>query len=388
MGIKRRIFEVIQIGKKEDLISRLFDIFIVTIIIINLAGTMASTFDELKPYENVLNAIETITVIIFSIEYILRLWTSDLLYTGNSKAKALIKYIFSFYGLIDLLTIIPFYLPFVFPSGAVAFRIFRVIRIFRLFKINAQYDAYNVIIDVIKDKKSQILSSIFIIIILLMASSLCMYSLEHDAQPEQFKNAFSGIWWSVSTMLTVGYGDIYPVTIAGKIMAIIISFLGVGIVAIPTGIISAGFVEHYAYVKKTSEEGIKHGLGNIVIAIDESHRWFNKTVKELKLVDGLVVAAICHDEEIYPPRSDMKLGTGDKVVLTDCMQDWTLDYSLSGLDIAESNGWVGSKIKELDISRLERITMIKRGEHYSIPDGDYVIKPGDHVVVVRMMNNY
>ena len=82
----------------------------------------------------------------------------------------------------------------------------------------------------------------FIILVLMLGSSLCMYSLEHDAQPEVFKNAFSGVWWSVSTLLTIGYGDIYPITPAGKAMGIFITFLGVGMVAIPTGIISAGFV--------------------------------------------------------------------------------------------------------------------------------------------------
>ena len=133
------------------------------------------------------------------------------------------------------------------PSGMVAFRVLRVFRIFRLFKINAQYDAFNVITDVLKNKKDQIISSVCIVLIMMLASSLMMYSVEHDAQPEVFKNAFSGIWWSVSTLLTVGYGDIYPVTTLGQIMAIVMSFLGVGLVAIPTGIISAGFVEQYAF---------------------------------------------------------------------------------------------------------------------------------------------
>ena len=110
-------------------------------------------------------------------------------------------------------------------------------------------DALNVITEVIRRKRDQILSSVFIIVMLIIASSLCMYSLEHEAQPEVFKNAFSGIWWSVSTLLTVGYGDIYPVTVLGKMFSIIITFLGVGMVAIPTGILSAGFVEQYSLLR-------------------------------------------------------------------------------------------------------------------------------------------
>lgn len=157
--------------------------------------------------------------------------------------QAICKYLFSFSGLIDLLSFLPYYLPFFFPSGAVAFRIFRVVRIFRLFRINAYYDSLNVITQVLTSKAQQLLSSVFIILVLMTASSLCMYSLEHDAQPEVFSNAFSGIWWSVSTLLTVGYGDIYPITTMGKIFGIFITFLGMGMVAIPTGIIFAGFVD-------------------------------------------------------------------------------------------------------------------------------------------------
>ena len=140
--------------------------------------------------------------------------------------QAICKYLFSFSGLIDLLSFLPYYLPFFFPSGAVAFRMFRVVRIFRLFRSNAYYDSLNVITQVLTSKAQQLLSSVFIILVLMTASSLCMYSLEHNTQPEVFSNAFSGIWWSVSTLLTVGYGDMYPITTMGKIFGIFITFLG------------------------------------------------------------------------------------------------------------------------------------------------------------------
>ena len=242
---KKRLFDIIQIGNKTDIVSTGFDYFIVVVIFLNLGVTLAGTFDELKAYEGFFYVVELITTIIFTVEYILRLITARYLYPNKSGFLAIISFIFSFYGLIDLFSFLPFYLPIFFPSGIVAFRIFRVIRIFRLFKINAQYDAYNVIIDVLKNKKNQLISSLVMIFIFMTAASLAMYSLEHEAQPEAFKNAFSGIWWAVSTLLTVGYGDIYPVTILGQLLAIFIAILGVGMVAIPTGIISAGFVEEY-----------------------------------------------------------------------------------------------------------------------------------------------
>ena len=140
----------------------------------------------------------------------------------------------SFDGVVDILTIVPVF----FLSGFVIFRMLRVARIFHLFRLNARYDSFNVITTVLYEKRNQISFLGVIVVILMLASSLCMYSVEHDAQPEVFRNAFSGVWWSMSTLLTVGYGDIYPITTLGRLMAICIAYLGVGVVAIPTGIIS------------------------------------------------------------------------------------------------------------------------------------------------------
>lgn len=240
--MRKRIFEIIQIGQRGDLPSKAFDFFIVANITLNLLSMFLETFDELEPLYPLFTCIEGITVLIFCIEYVLRIWTADLLYPELSRKRAVGKFLRSYDGIVDLLTILPFF----YLSGFIVFRMLRVVRIFHLFRINAQYDSFHIIVKVLAEKKNQILSSLFIILVLMMASGVGIYNAEHKAQPEVYANAFSGIWWSVSTLLTVGYGDIYPITVIGKIMAIIIAFLGVGAVAIPTGIISAGFVEQYS----------------------------------------------------------------------------------------------------------------------------------------------
>ena len=246
--LKKRIFEIIQIGQRSDFPSRAFDIILVIIIVLNILVLILETFDFSEAFLKMLHTIEMVTVIIFGIEYLLRIWTSEHLYPNVSRGKALLKFLLSYDGIVDLLTIIPAF----FLSGFSALRMLRVVRIFHLFRINNTYDSFNVITAVIKEKKNQIFSSLFIVIVLMFASSLCMYSVENAAQPEVFDNAFSGMWWSISTILTVGYGDIYPITILGRILAILIAILGVGVVAIPTGIISAGFVEHYTKVQDTN----------------------------------------------------------------------------------------------------------------------------------------
>lgn len=268
-GIKKRVFDMIEVGFVEDIIGRGYDIVNLSLIVINLAVSIMMTFDDIMAqYGTILAVIETVTVSFFLIDYILRLWTADCLFPKDKKVVAVLKYQFSFNGLVDLFSSVPFFLPFVFPGGLSVFRIFRVVRLFRIFRINAYFDSINVIGQVLKSKAKLLISSVFVIIMLMLAASLCMYSLEHDAQPEAFNNAFSGIWWAENTLLTVGYGDIYPITPMGRLMAMVITLLGVGMVAIPTGIISAGFIEWYEKMKDYKAE--KDELDKIYSRSDET----------------------------------------------------------------------------------------------------------------------
>lgn len=237
---KERVFRVIQIGSRTDIPSRIFDYVVSAMILCVIAITYALTFEPDARVERTLRLADLIITCFFIAEYALRLWTSEFLY----KDRPAVRFIFSFYGVIDLLTIVAFFVPAY--SGAVALRLIRVLRILRLFRITGSRDAFHVIEAVLKNKKNQLMSSITMVLMLILMASLSMYSFEHSAQPDVFTNGFSGIWWAVSAVLTVGYGDIYPITLGGEILAICISLLGVCAVAIPTGIISAGFVEYYA----------------------------------------------------------------------------------------------------------------------------------------------
>lgn len=240
---KHRVYEIIQIGQLKDRPSRAYDFIISTAILLNLGIALFETFDISTLMDDILSIIEAVTVLIFTVDYGLKLWTADYAHPGLDESQSIRKYAFSLGGIIDFLSFFPFYLPFIFPEGVIAFRMFRVARIFRLFRINQYSDAMNVVTDVLAKRRNQLLSSVFILLVLMTGASILMYNVEHAVQPDVFVNAFSGFWWAASTLTTVGYGDIYPLTLAGKVLGVIITFLGVGIVAIPTGIISAGFVE-------------------------------------------------------------------------------------------------------------------------------------------------
>lgn len=306
--LKRRVFDVIQIGNRTDLLSRGFDIFIVVTILVNITVMFLQTFEKMRPYQPLFDVLETVTVLVFCVEYILRIWTAEYLYPSESRWKSVRKFLLSYDGVIDLLTILPFF----FLSGFVAFRMLRVVRIFHLFRINATYDSFNVIKSVIFEKRNQLASSVFIIFILILASSLCMYSAEHDAQPEYFRNAFSGIWWSVSALLTVGYGDIYPVTALGRFMAIIISFLGVGVVAIPTGIISAGFVEQYSKAAN-STLSLEMGISSVIIDIDSS--WIGLSRRDIEEQFHYIVVLVQRGDAVLIPSDDYRAALKDAMIV-------------------------------------------------------------------------
>ena len=379
---RKRVHDIIEVGSLEDRISRFYDLINSMSIVVNLMVSILYTFESFRlQFGPWLLSIEAVTVAFFTVDYGLRLWTARCSWPKLSESRSLWNYVTSFSGIVDLLSFLPYYLPIFFPSGAVAFRMFRVMRIFRLFRINAYYDSLNVITEVIASKRQQLMSSVFIILILMLASSLCMYSLEHEAQPDVFTNAFSGIWWSVSTLLTVGYGDIYPITNTGKLFSIVITFLGVGMVAIPTGIISAGFVDQYSRVKRLSEYANETDIHFIKIQLAKKDWWSGKTIQSLGLPAGVIVAAIQRDGRIIVPRGSVELLPGDTLVLGARALGEDRHIDLKEMVLRSQNPWNGQRIRDLDISRQTIIVMVRRKGNVLIPNGDLILLEGDSIIL-------
>ena len=380
-ALRRRLFDMVSVGVINDPLNKGYDIVSTVLLLLNLTVSIMLTFDSMEPYYSVLLLIEKITVAFFAIDYVLRFITAKCLYRHETEPRAILKYVFSMAGIIDLLSFLPYYLPVFFPTGAVAFRLFRVARIFRLFRINAYYDSLNVITEVLASKKQQLLSSVFIISILMIASSLCMYSLEHEAQPDVFKNAFSGIWWSTSTLLTIGYGDIYPITTLGKIFSIIITFLGVGMVAIPTGIISAGFVEQYSRFKKIGDYAIEEDLHFIKVEMHQYDSWTGKKIMDLDLPKGILIAVIQRGKDTIVPRGDVEIRTGDRLILGAESLKNDRPIRLKEITIRKNHPWNGQALRDLDISRQTFIVAVQRKGKSVIPKGDFVLRENDTILL-------
>ncbi len=384
---RKRMFEIVEVGSSLDVVSRIYDAINVSAIILNVLAGILLTFDQIcEKYGEILLVVEAVTIAFFAADYVLRIWTARFLYPDEKEAKSIFKYMFSFTGLVDLLSFLPYYLPIFFPAGASAFRMLRIVRIFRLFRVNSYHDSISVITSVIAEKGQQLVASVFIIIILMIASSLCMYSLEHEAQPDVFRNAFSGIWWAASTLLTVGYGDIYPITTMGKILGIVISFLGVGMVAIPTGIISAGFVSQYSTLKKNAEYGREADMQFIKVYMEESDKWVGKKIMDLKLPKGMIISVIKRADEVLIPRGDVVIEVDDVIVIGAEPFNTHEHIQLKEIILRKQHPWVNAKLCDIDISRHSIIVMIKRRNRSIIPNGNTIFRIGDKIFMYTQLH--
>ena len=373
---------MVEIGAAEDSLSRGYDFLITGVILVNLAAVVLDTFQGIHAaHARLLDAVEAATAACFVADYALRLAAARFTHPRGGEARSIAAYAFSFGGIVDLLSFLPSLLPVFFPSGAIAFRLFRVVRIFRLFRITAYYDSLNAIAEVIGSKRQQLLSSVFILLVLILASSLCMYSVECDVEGSGFKNAFSGIWWAVSTLLTVGYGDIVPTTTLGKLLGAILTFLGVGIVAIPTGIISAGFVEQYARIQASLDRAREQDILFIKFRLDAGDAWAGRDIASLRLPHDVILTAVHRGHEVLVPNGSLVLQPGDTIVLgAEPVLD-SAKIDLKEIVLLGKHPWNGQLIRDLDLSRQTIIVMVKRGSATLIPKGSTRLQAGDKLLL-------
>ncbi len=283
--IKRKIFEIIQPDCGNSSMSRAFDFLITGLILVSVIAVFAGTFELSAGASRTLETIEKIASVAFTIEYALRIFTADLLRPELPPWKSRVKYVVSPMAAIDLVAILPFWLPMILPGSLLGMRALRLVRLLRIFKLNRYFDAMRAIGAVIVEKKRELVGSLFFIVLLMLVTSLLMYSIEHDAQPEAFRNAFSGLWWAVATVTTVGYGDIYPVTHLGRLLGAIIAFSGIAAVAVPTGIITAGLSSVMERTKEPAkdceETTCRHGNVEDICSLLSEHKEMLENILEI-----------------------------------------------------------------------------------------------------------
>ncbi len=249
--LKARIFGILEPGDED---SKYFDPFIMGLILLNVAAVVLETVDSIySAYAPLFDAFDVFSVAVFTVEYILRVWSCTVNPRFKDPVRGRLRFLVTPLALVDLMAVLPFYLPFLIPD----LRFMRAMRLFRLFRVLklARYsESLQTFVDVLRLKKEELLLMFFAIMILLVVSSSLMYEAENAAQPEAFASIPAAMWWGIVTLATVGYGDIYPITPWGKFIGSIVVLLGIGLFALPTGVLASGFAEVLAKEKRGAED--------------------------------------------------------------------------------------------------------------------------------------
>jgi voltage-gated potassium channel len=241
---RKTVYRILSAGNRKDALSRRVDYFLICLIFFNTLNVVLSSVEHLEAqFRNIFISVEVIIVTIFAAEYILRVWSciENPNYSGRTVGR--VRYIFSPLALIDLLAIIPLYIIFSSYPNLVFLRLIRLIQLSRVFKLTRYTRSFRHIINVVKLKRDDLLVTMMVISVMIVISAGVIYQFEHNAQPESFPDIPSSIWWSIVTLTTVGYGDVVPITVGGRIFGSVISLLGIAFFALPAGIMASGFSE-------------------------------------------------------------------------------------------------------------------------------------------------
>ena len=281
--VQYRIYQLLEKAEEGDKASRLVDIGLSVLVFVNVIAVSLETVDSLhRAYAGLFWWIETVSVTLFSVEYVLRFWSVAAAADerGISSLKARLSYVFSPTGIIDLIAILPSLLPLLF--GSIDLRWLRILRLARLFKFSHYTSALEDLISSVRRERQSFVATIYLLFLALMISSTLIYVFEHDLQPDYFGSIPESMWWSFVTLTTVGYGDVVPITAAGRAVAAMTALMGVCVVALLTGIVATGFSKQMALKQSVLEDEIEQAMADGHISADEQER-IDKLTRHLHL---------------------------------------------------------------------------------------------------------
>jgi voltage-gated potassium channel len=255
---RTRVHELLESARPHDHASRAVDVVILALITANVVALILETVAAVGvPFARFFHAFEALSIGVFTVEYALRLWSSaeDPRYRQGLVGR--LRYARSPLAVVDLLAVLPFYLALL-PVDLRFLRVMRVLRVFRLAKLVRYAEALQALGRVLRAKKEELLVSVYLLTLLLILASCAVYYAEHAAQPDAFSSIPAAMWWGIATLTTVGYGDMYPITAIGRLCASLIAVLGIGMVALPAGILGSGFVSELGSRRRASARSCPH----------------------------------------------------------------------------------------------------------------------------------
>ncbi len=247
--LRQRVYEILERAHDEDRLSTAVDVTIVSLIAVNALAIIVESLPWVgATLMRVLDVLETASVVVFTVEYFLRVWSARYRHPSQKGVAGALRFIVSPAGIIDLLAILPFYLPL---GGVIDLRFMRLLRLFKLGRYMRSMSLFG---RVLRERRSELLITVMMTSLMLLIASILMYYIEGSEQPDKFPNILSSLWWAVVTLTTIGYGDVVPVTGLGRLLSGLVALMGIGLVAVPPGIVSSGFIEALAKKRSKPEE--------------------------------------------------------------------------------------------------------------------------------------
>ena len=305
-GLSRnRIYQILELTDPEDKTSRFVSFAIVGLIIINvLAIVLESIPSFYSAYGEVFFRLEIASCIVFIIEYLLRVWASvedpatfqDEFGKQIPNSKRRINFMLKPLAIIDFLAFVPIFLQLLFPG--VDLRFLRALRLLRVFKLTRYFQSFEMILEVLHDEWRSLAGTMFIMLVILVMAACGLYYIERDIQPDKFGSIPEAMWWAMAALTTVGYGDAYPITPIGKIIGSIVTLLGIGMVALPSGILASSFSERMRQRRESMQSQINRALEDGLISQDEEQS-LRKLGRELGLNEEAVTALVESSQTIF-----------------------------------------------------------------------------------------
>ena len=285
-SFRSRLYEILEVARPGDYASKVFDSLLILLILTNVLAIILESVSELnEKYGIWFERFDFFSVIVFSIEYVLRIWTSvennQSLVANDSPLKKRLRYMRSPAAIVDLLAILPFYIALLGPS-TVDLRILRAFRLLRIFKLTRYSQSMTLMLTAISDHLRSFIAAITILMIVMLLAASGMYVFEKEAQPDAFGSIPHAMWWAFATLTTVGYGDVTPITTWGKVFGAAITVVGVGMVALPAGILASAFSEQLRMRERMYEEVVNRVYEDGVVD-EEEEELLRETRRSLEL---------------------------------------------------------------------------------------------------------
>ncbi len=305
-GLSRnRIYQILEFTDPEDRTSRFVSFGIVGLIIVNVLAIVLESIPSLyEAYEKTFFRLEIVSCIIFILEYVLRVWASvedpetleDESGTQITNGKRRINFMLKPLAIIDFLAFVPIFLQLLFPG--VDLRFLRALRLLRVFKLTRYFQSFEMILEVLHDEWRSLAGTVFIMLVILVIAACGLYYIERDIQPDKFGSIPEAMWWAMAALTTVGYGDAYPITPIGKIIGSIVTLLGIGMVALPSGILASSFSERMRQRRESMQTQIDQALEDGLITREEELS-LRKLGRDLGLNEEAISALVENSQTIF-----------------------------------------------------------------------------------------